>query len=164
MCYNIKKELAAEHGGFAITFEVLCTFSMMFMMLFFILFVMMVMNGQRYMNTVLTTTAAEAARWGGVNSRAYIVNISNESLLTSAQNQLNAVVPEFNARIGGVPNYITYDGQKITLWIQYSLPPFWASIGTVSGTNGNYNMYNDVRNLSMTIQVNSIMVKGDLLH
>ena len=167
---KLKEILNEEHNGFAITFEVLCTLFMIFTMFFLILFVLMVMNGQRFMNTVLTTTAAEAARWGGMNSRAYTVNVGGNNLRTEAQNQLNSVVPEFGAIINGSPNYITTDGQQITVYIQYQLPSPWHVIGRVNGAgqgySGGYDMYSALssRPLGMTIRVNSIMKSGRLLY
>ena len=182
---KLKETLNEEHNGFAITFEVLCTLFMIFTMFFLILFVLMVMNGQRFMNTVLTTTAAEAARWGGVDSRAYSVNVGGAKLLTEAQNQLNNVVNNgspsnlsgFRATIGGSPAYIQSDGDQITVYIRYHLPSPWHAIGVVQSAGGNgrevnthqqsTDLYNKIENsggLGMTIRVNSIMKSGRLLH
>jgi hypothetical protein len=164
---RLKSLLQEEHGGFAITFEVLCTITMMFMFFFLILFVMMVMNGQRYMNTVLTSSAAEAARWGGVDTRPYSVNVGGTKLIDNAQNQLNQVVPEFNAVISGTPAKISTDGELITLRVVYHLPPFWAGIGVVNGPDSSFDFYQSLERsgtgLSMEVSVRSIMKAGRLL-
>lgn len=163
---DIKSALNEEHSGFAITFEVLCTIEMIFMFFFLILFVLMLMNGQRYMNTVITSSASEASRWGGVNSMAYSANVGGTSLIQNAQNQLDLVVPEFNATISGSPDKISYDGQLITIRINYHLPPFWAGIGMVNSMNGSFDFYSSMEGstgLSMEISVHSIMKSGRLL-
>ena len=160
---TVKQLLEQKHAGFAITFEVLCTLAMLFTMLFMTIFVLMVMNGQRFMNTVLTTTAAEASRWGGTETRAYAVNVGGPSLLVSARSQLSSVVPEFDPRIDGGPPYIVNDGDKIWVEIRYSLPSPWASIGKVTGRDRTVDLYSQLRNMSMRIEVHSIMGSGGLL-
>jgi hypothetical protein len=165
----MRKVLQEEHAGFAVTFEVLCTLVMMFAFFFLILFAMMVMNGQRFMNTVMTSTAAEAARWGGMDTNAYRVNVGGAKLVDNAQSQLNLIVPEFNATITGSPAKIANDGDLVTVRIVYHLPPFWRGIGIVNNpTNGtNFNMYDSLERggigLSMQVSVTSIMKAGRLL-
>jgi len=159
---KMQDTLQSEHAGFAITLEVLCTLVMMFTMLFLVLFLIMVMNAQRFMNTVLTTTAAEASRWGGVPSRAYELNVGGTPLLTSSQQKLNATVPEYHAVITGYPNSITYNGQPVTVTVTYHIPTLW-NFGKVHIGNAVANVDNTVRNLSMTVRVASNMGAGGLI-
>lgn len=161
----MKKLLQEEHSGFAITFEVLITVTMIFTFFFLILFVLMVMNGQRFMNTVLTSTAAEASRWGGVKTAAYASNVGGADIITSAQSQLNSIIPEFFPQIKGTPNKILNDGDNITITISYKIPSAFSSFGTVArSTGGSYNMYSDLSSRqTMSIKVKSIMKAGRLL-
>ena len=160
---EIKNTLNEEHAGFAITFEVLITLTMIFTFLFLTLFVLMVMNGQRFMNTVLTSTAAQAARWGGVNTKAYALNVGGKTILAEAQAKLNEIVPEFNAIITGSPNRISSDGDFIIIKISYQLPNAWRSIGVVQTPRRSYDMFSDLRNMHMEIRVRSVMKAGRLL-
>ena len=153
-----------EHEGFATTLEVIVTLAIMTTFLCLTLYILEVMNVQRYMNTVLTSTAAQAARWGGVNSNAYRNNVSSTPLITSAQNQLNSVASDYGAIITGGPNKITNNNQKITLRISYQLPNAFHSISKVTSPDGSqYDMWEKTKNMSMQVSVNSIMEAGKLL-
>lgn len=162
--HSIDNILVNEHAGFAVTLEVLVTLVMMFTFLIMTLYFLRVMDVQRYMNTVMTSTAAQASRWGGVNSNAYRVNVSTTPLITTAQQQLQYVASDFNPVITGSPNKITYNGQKITIKIKYSLPSVFSTASKVySPSSGSYDMYTKTRNMSMSVSVNSIMEAGKLL-
>ena len=160
---NINNILNEEHGGFAITLEVIATLAMMCVFLTMTLYFLRVMNVQRYMNTVMTSTAAQASRWGGVNTKAYSENISSTPLLITARQQLNYAATDFNPIITGTPDKITSNGQKITITVKYSLPPVFSTMSNVNGVSSSYNMYNQTRNMRMSISVNSIMESGKLL-
>ena len=156
--------LEEEHAGFAITLEVLATLFMITMFISFTLYFLRVMDVQRFMNTVLTSTAEQASRWGGVNSNAYKNNISNEPLLTTAQTQLNSIASDFNPKISGTPDKINEDGDKITVKITYSLPKIFSTMSKVNSIDGNsIDTYSTLKNLHMQISVNSIMESGALL-
>lgn len=129
----------------------------------FTLYMLRVMDVQRYMNTVMTSTAAQAARWGGSDSKAYKDNVSNTSLLVNAQNQLNYVASDFSPIIYGGPAKITYNGQPITISIKYSLPSVFSTMSKVNGVNKSYDLYSTTRNMSMSVSVNSVMEAGKLL-
>lgn len=161
---KVKTFLNEEHDGFAFQFEVLATLFMMTVFIVMTLYMLRVMNVQRYMNTVLTSTAATASRWGGVNTNAYLKNVSSTPLLTTSQHQLDIVAADYGAVITGSPSRITYDSQQITVTIYYHLPPVFSTssrVQTIQGTN--YNMRNGLNNLHMTVNVNSVMSSGRLL-
>lgn len=160
---RLKSQLKQEHGGFAVTLEVLATLVMLFVFLIMILYFLRVMDVQRYMNTVMTSTAAQAARWGGVDSKAYEDNISSTPLLTTAQSQLNLVASDFGAVITGSPDKISYDAQKINIRVSYHLPSVFSTMSKVNGLDSSYDAYNATRNMSMQVNVNSIMESGRLL-
>ena len=159
--YNILNE---EQGGFAITLEVIATLAMMCTFLTTTLYLLRVMNVQRYMNTVMTTTAAEASRWGGGNTRAYRENISSTPLKTTAQQQLYYAARDFNPIITISPDVVRLNSEKITVRIKYSLPPVFSTMSNVSNITGSYDMYNKTRNMNMHVSVNSIMESGKLLN
>lgn len=160
-CNTIVNE---EHAGFAVTLEVLATLCMLFVFLNATLYILRVMDVQRYMNTVMTSTAAQAARWGGADSKAYKDNVSNVPLITTAQQQLNYVAADFSPVISGNPAKITYDSQPITITIRYSLPSVFSTMSKVNGVNGNsYDMYAKTRDMKMQVSVSSVMEAGKLL-
>lgn len=161
---KFKKELCSEHNGFAVTLEALATIVMLFVFLIMILYFLRVMDVQRYMNTVMTSTAAQASRWGGVDSKAYEDNISTTPLLTTAQSQLDLVASDFGARISGNPSKISHDGDQITVKITYHLPPVFSTMSQVHSISGNsYDSYSQLANMSMQVSVDSIMEAGRLL-
>lgn len=160
---NFSKCMNEEHGGFAVTLEVLCTLVMLCVFLNSTLYILRVMDVQRYMNTVMTSTAAQAARWGGANSKAYKDNVSSQSLMSTAQDQLNYVASDFNPVITGNPAKITYNSQPITITIRYGLPSLFSTMSKVNGVGSSYDMYNKTRNMSMKVSVNSVMEAGKLL-
>lgn len=156
--------LQEEHDGFAVTLEVLATLCMLVVFLNMTLYVLRVMDVQRYMNTVMTSTAAQAARWGGTDTKAYKTNVSSTPLMTTAQQQLNYAAADFNPVITGTPAKITYDSQPITISVRYGLPSVFATMSKVNGVDGrNYDMYSVTRNMSMQVSVSSIMEAGKLL-
>lgn len=169
-----KKILNEQHAGFAVTLEVMCTLVMMFMFIFMIIFFMMVMNVQRFMNTVLTTTAAEASRWGGTETRAYQINVGGTNLIDSAQQMLDNVInydsngnpTGFFATISGTPNKISHDGDEVLITINYHLPSPWKTLGIVSSNSQSTDVYSRMEGTSgmeMSIRVKCIMKSGGLL-
>lgn len=95
--------LNEKHSGFAITIEVIVTLAMCCIFLTCTLYILKVMNVQRYMNTVMTSTATQASRWGGVNTKTYRNNVSSTSLINQAQSQLDLIASNFNPKITGSP-------------------------------------------------------------
>lgn len=161
---KIKKEIASEHAGFAITLEVFATLVMMTIFLTCTLYMLRVMNTQRFMNTVLTSTASEASRWGGVNTTAYHdANPSSPLLLKTAQDELDTIAPAFNSTITGSPGKITNNGDPITITIIYHLPSVFSTMSDVNGPSGSYNMFTETKDMHMSITVNSVMEAGRLL-
>ena len=160
---KIKSTLEQKHSGFAISLEVIATLIMMCVFLNMTLYVLRVMNVQRYMNTVLTATATQASRWGGVDTKAYYSNVSNTPLLASAQEQLTAIAPDFNTAIAGSPDKITENGQGITITILYSLPSVFSTLSKVNGNGDSYDMYDSTRDMHISVTVDSIMEAGKLL-
>lgn len=163
--FKNKSILNEEHSGFAITLEVIATLVMLCIFLNLTLYILRVMNVQRYMNTVMTATATQASRWGGINSNAYHNNVSSTPLLVSAQYQLTYVANGFNAVIGGSPDKISNNGDKITIWIDYTLPSVFQTSGMskVSGVNESHDMYDKTKIMRISVTVNSIMEAGKLL-
>ena len=166
---NIKKLLKSrikeEHKGFLMTLEVLVTLVIMFSFVTMDLYILRVMNIQRFMNTVLTSTAEQASRWGGINSQPYKDNVNgSESLVDVAQKQLTLVAKEYNPKVTGSPNYISKNSDKINISISYSLPSAFSTYSKVN-PNGDdaYNMYEKTSNMNLSVSVNSIMKAGKLL-
>lgn len=153
-----------NHNGFAITLEVLATLAMMCVFINFTLYMIRVMNVQRYMNTVMTSTAAQAARWGGANSKAYKDNVSTVPLMQTAQSQLKYVAEDFNPVISGSPEKIENNGDKITITIKYGLPDVFSTMSNINSVSGkNYDMFEKTKEMKMQIVVNSVMEAGKLL-
>lgn len=167
MIEKANKEQNKEHAGFAVTFEVMFTLVLITTFLSFTLYFLRVMDVQRFMNTVMTSTAEQASRWGGVNSTAYKKNISNTPLLTTAQNQLNYIARDFNPIITGSPNKIANNDDLITIKITYKLPPIFNTMSKVYGFDSNSasyeNLGSQLNDMSMQISVHSIMESGKLL-
>lgn len=177
--------LKEEHTGFVITFEVMATLFMFCVFTVLTLYILRVMNIQRYMNTVMTSTAAQASRWGGFYTNAYKVNVNGDHLLKIAQDELDAICPEYHAEIIGYINdtvvkashnangswaisAIENDDDKITVSINYSLPPIFSDEGKynkVTSIDGDqFDMYESgLKDMSMSISVQSIMEAGKLL-
>ena len=162
------------HGrdrGFVITVEVMATLVVLTMFLSTSLYVMKVCQVQSYFNTVMTSTAAEASRWGGTNTRPFRENVSTTPILVQAQSELNRNAANYNARITGNPARIMSNSDRITIRIDYSLPsPFSASGGPGSSYNrvqsvdgSSTDMYSTLRNMHMQVSVYSIMQPGRLL-
>lgn len=160
---RLKDELQKEHAGFAVTFEVMITLVSLCVMLNFTLYILRVMDVQRYMNTVMTSTASQASRWGGVNTKPYASNVSSTTLLATAQSQLDYVAVGFNAKITGSPDKITNIGDSITIIINYTLPSVFSTMSDVNVSNGSYDMYTQTKTMQMYIDVRSVMEPGRLL-
>ena len=160
---NFNSLINEEHAGFAITLEVMATLFMLFAFISFTLYFLRVMNVQRFMNTVLTSTAEQASRWGGVDSNAYRENVADNSLLNIATHELKEVAPDFNPSINGTPDKISNDGDKITITISYGLPEAFKNLSKVTSLEDQYDMYNVTQSMHMQVSVNSIMEAGVLL-
>lgn len=63
--------------GYAVTLEVLCSVLAIFIIAHATLNILNMMNAQRYMTTVLTSTASMVARWGGTSTNSYYENVYN---------------------------------------------------------------------------------------
>jgi hypothetical protein len=167
---SAKRVLCEEHCGYALTLEVIATLAMASMMITLCLFIVRVMNVQRYMNTVMTSTAADAARWGGNFTKAYRMNVSSVPLHKVAKDQLDYVAPDFFTQeddgISVTPDFISYDDEPIVVTIQYSLPPgvFDTTMSRVNSVSGkSVNLYTKLQRMQMRVKVYSIMNGGKLL-
>lgn len=164
---KVKNYYNKEHDGFVITLEVMVTMVMMFVFIIMILYFVRVMEVQRYFSTVLTSTAVAASRWGGVDSESYKKNISSnpgDSLLVKTNKQLSEIAVDYSAFIYGNPKNIQNNGEEITIAIQYSLPPVFSTMSTVTGDEGSQvDMYSLTKNMSMSIKVKSTTRSGILL-
>lgn len=158
---NMRARLSnEEHDGFAISLEVLVTLVSITTFITFTLFFLQVMNVQRYMNTVLTSTAIQAAKYGGTDTNAYRINVSNSKpLMTSAQEALNLYASPYNPRISGSPTKITNANQNITIVLTYSLPSPFSQFGP----GGDATIYNTIKNMRMVVTVESVMDPGGAL-
>lgn len=161
---KIVKVLNDEHNGFAVTLEVLATLFMFTMFMCTTFYILRVMNVQRYMNTILTSTAAEASRWGGTNTNAYRLNVDTTPALVKAQQELNYLCLDYGATITGGPSTINAIGDPITIQISYHLPPVFQTFGKVTALDGSQtDMYATTNYLGMQITVYSIMSPSKLL-
>lgn len=159
----MKNILNQKHKGFAMTLEVLATLFMLTVLVNLTLYNIRVMNVQRYFNTILTSTAAQASRWGGVNTRAYKVNVLAIDLLSDAKSELVKVAPDYSPNITGTPDKIKSNSEKITITIYYRLPSVFSTNSKVSSLSGSQvDMYNG-NTKTMSISVHSIMESGNLL-
>lgn len=169
---NLKDVLNKEHYGFAITLEVIVTLFMLFVFIGLCLYLLNVMNVQRYMHTVLASTASQAARWGGTDSKAYRDNISTTPLLVTAQNQLNLAASGYGTGNNGnagptigttTPPVITESNNKITIYIDYCYPSFFQGYSKVRNKRGTMVQMHQSGVVRMSITVYSIMEAGKLL-
>lgn len=159
----MKSILNSKHQGFAMTLEVLAALFMITVLINLTLYNIRVMNVQRYFNTILTSTAAEASRWGGVNTRAYKANVSTTDLLTTAKSQLQEVAPDYKSSITGTPDKISNNSDKITITIYYSLPSVFSTHSKVTSLDGSQVDMYDSNVKKMSISIGSVMESGDLL-
>lgn len=159
----MKRILMEKHQGFAMTLEVLATLFMLTVLINLTLYNIRVMNVQRYFNTILTSTAAQASRWGGTDTNAYRVNVSNENLLSIARRQLVEVAPDYHPSIVGSPDKIRSDSDKITVTIYYKLPSVFSTKSKVTAVDGSQVDMFDSKYKSMTISIGSVMGSGELL-
>jgi hypothetical protein len=165
---SAKRVLCEEHCGYALTLEVIATLAMASMMITLCLFTVRVMNVQRYMNTVMTSTAADAARWGGNFTKAYRMNVSDVSLQDTALQQLKYVAPDFFVQeddgISVTPDVIQSDDASIVVTVNYSLPGVFDTMSRVNSVSGkSVNLYTKLQRMQMRVKVYSIMNGGKLL-
>lgn len=147
----LNKSLKSKRKGYAITLEVIMTLALIAMMLEVTTWLMSTMNAQRYMNTVVTSTTAQIAKWGGTDSKAYEANGMTYNIIENSQRELDNIVPEsFDATISGGPSVISENNSKVYSKVSWNYPTvFGISIGSRQ----------DVR-----IEMESIMRPGELLN
>lgn len=155
----MKKLMNDEHSGFAVTLEVICTLVIVTMFVIMTTYILGVMNVQRYMNTAMTSAAAEASRWGGNYTDAYKKNSSqSDSISVCTYNQLKDLPFVSDVSVSITPISISYDLQPITVTVSYRYANTFASVGRVGATN----MF-DSNKKTISVTVYSIMKSGDLL-
>lgn len=157
------KFLKQKHKGYAITFEVICTLLMFITFITMTLYVLRVMNVQRFMNTVMTSAAAQASRWGGNYTKAYAINVGKDPIQAIAQEQLNTIAGDFRPEIVISPEKITSNNDTITVVISYRLPPIFRTMSKINLPEASYDMYDKTKEMKMSLTVRSIMRPGPLL-
>lgn len=167
---SFKKSLKQKHGGFAMTVEVIATMALISVFVSLTLFILQAMNAQRYMNTVVASTATQAARYGGVNTTAYKASTEDtKSLLQDAKTQVDSILPNsvWHFTITGSPDKITNTNSWIEIKATYTLPNPFGSISKVTDTDNSQIDLMDSSFLggtrSITMKVRSLVKAGDLL-
>lgn len=155
------KFLKQKHKGYAITFEVICTLLMFITFITMTLYVLRVMNIQRFMNTVMTSAAAQASRWGGNYTKAYAINVGKDPIQAIAQEQLDRIAGDFRPEIVIFPDKISSNNDPIFVEISYELPPIFGTMSKINLPGASYDMY--TKDMKMSIFVRSIMEPGSLL-
>lgn len=153
---NVMKE---SQSGFAITIEVMVSLLTVTLIMLNTTYLLTAMNTQRYMNTVLTSTAAEASRWGGVDTKAYRANVSDTSIISRAQSNMSDIPVGYCPRISGTPKTISDNSEIITITIDYNLP----GIFEMSGNKTSYESGCPGAKMQMKVNINSVMEAGKLL-
>ena len=157
--------LNEEHNGFATTLEVMLTLVVIVMFLTLNLFILKVMNVQRFMNTVLTTTAAEGSRWGGLETNIYRENSRSEiTLLEQANQNLESYFKDdlyeiYQPKLSGTSKI--NDDRQVTVTINYYIPAPFIDLINWNGDNNNKAVLGNEREMSVT--VTSIVEPGILL-
>lgn len=149
MNFKLNQNLRNKRKGYAITLEVLITVLAIVTIINATTYIIATFNTQRYMDTVLTSTITQIAKWGGTNSNAYKANNMDYDVIKNAQDELDRkVAPMFNAKIKGGPEKINRNNTKVYVQMTWRYP-------------GIFNYGNIPSNIK--IEMDSIMRPGDLL-
>lgn len=144
----MKRSLNRKIKGYAITLEVIFTIAMFATFFNATIYLLNALNVQRYMDTVLTSTVIQAAKWGGTNSNAYLANGMNYSILDNARQQLSDLPRGFSASISATPEKISKEQRNVEVTVKWKLPSFF---GFPS------------KNITATSEMEAIMKPGGLL-
>lgn len=119
----MKKVIIRKVKGYVLTFEVIFTLAMMFTLMTITLYFLSALDAQRYMNTILTSTAIQMSKSGG-RSNSYTRLNGIEDIISSSQNELDRSMDgSFNAKIDGTPAAVTSTGEKVYVKLTWEYPP-----------------------------------------
>lgn len=161
-----------KHSGFVISLEVMLSLLIFTQFSNYTMYVMRIMNAERYISTILTSTASQAARWGGNNTKAFKNNSGNSGLTIQniAQKQLDTQVSGFGATVSVTPETISGDTSPnniVTVQVSYTYPSAWnMQSKIIDGTGKSHDAgvgISDGSRRSKTIKMPSIMEYGKLL-
>lgn len=171
MMNRTRQFLNKKRKGYAIAFEVMITLVLITLYIQVTLYSLVMLNAERYMNSVLTSTAIQTAKWGGTHTNAYLVNqvggVSG-NMGTTIQDNANALLARegydrmFGASILAGPKCIDENNDQITVTLRYKMPRFTVfSMRFVQGDQGYSQMGGDT--MTYSIKMHSIMRPGKLL-
>ena len=164
-----KRQLSKKHSGFIVSLEVMLSIVIFTQFMNFTMYIMRVMNAERYISTILTSTASQAARWGGNYTKAFKENTGNgtRTIQQIAQQQLNEQAPGFNAIVRVTPDTIDKRNNEVSVNITYRYPSPWnfqQKIQSVeSGEHDFSTGITDGSVRSKSIKMPSVMKDGKLL-
>lgn len=154
-----------NHKGFAISIEILLTMVMFTQITAFTFYSIRVMNGQRFLSTILYNSAVQASKWGGNDTKAWHNATGHaETISTFYSNKISSSYQQFNPVLNITPDRITDNNVEITTTLSYSWPSFFKSGAIVN--SGKVKVDNSTwmnNRVNQTVKINSIMNPGKLL-
>lgn len=160
-----KFSLKQNHKGFAISIEILLTMVMFTQITAFTFYSIRVMNGQRFLSTILYNSAVQASKWGGNDTKAWHSATGYaQTISTFYSNKISSSYKQFNPTLTITPDKITDNNVEITTTLSYSWPSFFKSGAIVN--SGNVKVDNSTwmnKRVTQTVKINSIMNPGKLL-
>lgn len=142
------KQLKQKRKGYAITLEVIFTVMIISAMFNSTAYILTTLNTQRYMNTILTSTTIQVAKWGGTSSKAYEANGMKYDPIQNAQKELDRTASMFKPKISGEPKKVTTGNTKVSVSLRWRYPGLF---------------FIDPIDKTLTLKMESIMRPGDLL-
>lgn len=138
-----------KRKGYMITLEVAVTILTLSLFIQATTYILLTLNTQRYVDTVLTTTAIQTSKWGGTNSNAYFANGMDYDVVANAQRELDRNLdPKFKAKITASPSKVTTSNNKVVCTISWTYPGIF---------------FMPEIDKTVTIKLDSIMKPGNLL-
>ena len=116
-----KKVFRKKVKGFAFTLEVIMSLALLAFILNVSTYSMYALNAQRYMDTILTSTAIQAAKWGGTNNSVTQIN-GVPDIIQEANRNLESYAPDFNAKMSGTPKAVSANNNKVTITLDFDYP------------------------------------------
>lgn len=111
-----------KRKGYAITIEVIFTLSLIAMMTNVTIYILTSYNTVRYMDTVMTSTTVQIAKWGGTQSNAYLANDMDYDVISNARHELNKTASFMSPSINGGPNKVTKGNSKVWVEMTWTQP------------------------------------------
>lgn len=134
--FNKDSRFNKKHGAFAISIEILVTLIMFTQITAFTFYSMRVMNGQRYLQTILYASAVQGSRWGGNNTNAWKNATGKEQSISDwYTNKLQGSYSDFSPVLTITPDKID-SSMQVSATLSYQWPPFFQSGAKVMGSNG----------------------------